>query len=185
LGNFLIKNAAQHLLAELPQLQHLVTLSPIPGFKTWLITKLQAAAAAGSSTAMTSSNGSLASSDISQEQQLLRAHEADLVTQVYAQLVQQQQQQQQQQTDGGSENSTSAGSSSSRGSTAAASALLQLVQCDAWLQLPDQQQQALQAVLLRLCAQYLLREKRRGWALDPVQHFHLKNGAWLWRINTR
>eukprot|EP00775_Hariotina_reticulata_P008578 gene8578-8760_t len=28
-------------------------------------------------------------------------------------------------------------------------------------------------------------QKRRRFALDPVAHFHLKNGAWLWRINCR
>jgi hypothetical protein len=186
LGNFLIKKAAQHLLAELPQLQHLVTLSPIPGFRAWLITKLQAAAAA----AATNSDGIDSSRDvgigshISQEQQLLPPHEADTVLHLYQQVAQLQQQNQQQQCTSTRESSTSTNPGSSSSSTAS-SALLQLVQRNAWLQLPDEQQQALQPVLLRLCAGYLLRERRRGWALDPVEHFHLKNGAWLWRINTR
>lgn len=26
-------------------------------------------------------------------------------------------------------------------------------------------------------------EKRRGYVLDPVAHFHLTNGASLWRLN--
>ncbi len=30
---------------------------------------------------------------------------------------------------------------------------------------------------------YLALEKRRGNALDPVAHFHLQNGASIWRIN--
>ena len=30
---------------------------------------------------------------------------------------------------------------------------------------------------------YLALEKRRGYALDPVAHFHLQNGASIWRIN--
>ncbi len=38
-------------------------------------------------------------------------------------------------------------------------------------------------VLLRLAAQYLLRESRGKRALDPVAHFHLANGARLERIN--
>jgi hypothetical protein len=177
LGNFLIKKAAQHLLAELPQLQHLVTLSPIPGFRTWLITKLQA----GSSSS--SSSTGMASSDSSQEQQLLQPHEADTVALLSQQLLQQQEQ-----ATTGSERTSSVSRSSSSSSSAAASAsaaLLQLVQTNTWLQLPEEQQQGLQPVLLRLCARYLLIERRRGWALDPVEHFHLKNGAWLWRINTR
>lgn len=42
---------------------------------------------------------------------------------------------------------------------------------------------ALQAPLMRLCAWYLHGEKHRGYALNPVAHFHLQNGAVLWRIN--
>nr|XP_020770741.1 malonyl-CoA decarboxylase, mitochondrial [Odocoileus virginianus texanus] len=42
---------------------------------------------------------------------------------------------------------------------------------------------ALQAPLMRLCAWYLYGEKHRGYALNPVAHFHLQNGAVLWRIN--
>jgi malonyl-CoA decarboxylase len=37
--------------------------------------------------------------------------------------------------------------------------------------------------LLRLCARYLLHEKRRGKPIDPVARFHLRNGARLERIN--
>jgi malonyl-CoA decarboxylase len=39
-----------------------------------------------------------------------------------------------------------------------------------------------QALLLRLCAEYLLNEKRKGRALDPVAAFHLNNGASVERI---
>ena len=42
---------------------------------------------------------------------------------------------------------------------------------------------AAEPVLLRLAAQYLLRESRGTRALDPVAHFHLANGARLERIN--
>ncbi|XP_011385448.1 malonyl-CoA decarboxylase, mitochondrial [Pteropus vampyrus] len=41
----------------------------------------------------------------------------------------------------------------------------------------------LQAPLMRLCAWYLYGEKHRGYALNPVTHFHLQNGAVMWRIN--
>ena len=30
---------------------------------------------------------------------------------------------------------------------------------------------------------YLTLEKRRGNAIDPVAHFHLQNGASIWRVN--
>ncbi|XP_067004355.2 malonyl-CoA decarboxylase, mitochondrial [Anabrus simplex] len=37
--------------------------------------------------------------------------------------------------------------------------------------------------LMRLCARYLYLEKRRGYALDSVANFHLRNGAVMWRLN--
>jgi malonyl-CoA decarboxylase len=44
--------------------------------------------------------------------------------------------------------------------------------------------QVLREPLMRLCARYLLRERRRsGRALDPVAHFHLSNGARIERVN--
>ena len=39
--------------------------------------------------------------------------------------------------------------------------------------------------LMRLAARYLLREKRRGAALDHVANFHLRNGAAVARLNWR
>jgi len=41
----------------------------------------------------------------------------------------------------------------------------------------------LKPILMRLCAHYLLNEKKKQVALDPVAHFHLTNGARLERIN--
>lgn len=46
----------------------------------------------------------------------------------------------------------------------------------------------LQPILMRLCARYLLEEKRKSGeepprARDPVEHFHLSNGARVERIN--
>ncbi|KAJ4976775.1 hypothetical protein NE237_001881 [Protea cynaroides] len=41
----------------------------------------------------------------------------------------------------------------------------------------------LQAPLMRLCARYLLQEKKRGKALDAVANFHLQNGAMIERLN--
>ncbi len=43
----------------------------------------------------------------------------------------------------------------------------------------------LEAPLLRLCAHYLLNEKRHEYARDRVGHFHLSNGARVERINWR
>ncbi|KAF9144582.1 hypothetical protein BGX20_007027 [Mortierella sp. AD010] len=41
----------------------------------------------------------------------------------------------------------------------------------------------LRPILSRLCARYLLLEKRRILALDPVANFHIRNGACVHRLN--
>ncbi|NIR12473.1 MAG: malonyl-CoA decarboxylase, partial [Gammaproteobacteria bacterium] len=38
-------------------------------------------------------------------------------------------------------------------------------------------------IIIRLCAHYLLEEKKGPGALDPVANFHLSNGARLEKIN--
>ena len=48
---------------------------------------------------------------------------------------------------------------------------------------PDWPSEHLAPRLLRLCARYLLHEKRGRQPLDPVARFHLRNGARLERIN--
>jgi malonyl-CoA decarboxylase len=39
--------------------------------------------------------------------------------------------------------------------------------------------ESIRPIITRLCKQYLLEEKRRGDALDPVANFHLRNGAFI------
>ena len=41
----------------------------------------------------------------------------------------------------------------------------------------------LKPLLMRLCAHYLIVEKRKTTALDSVAHFHLTNGAIMERLN--
>jgi malonyl-CoA decarboxylase len=46
--------------------------------------------------------------------------------------------------------------------------------------------EALRLPLMRLCAHYLVIEKgSKNWALDPVAHFHLTNGAHMEKLNWR
>ncbi len=47
----------------------------------------------------------------------------------------------------------------------------------------EKKAEVIKPVLTRLCAQYLVEEKRGNKALDPVANFHLANGARLERIN--
>lgn len=102
-GNFLIKQVAEELQREFPQLRRFATLSPIPGFRRWLDRK--------------------------------RAERP--------------------------------------GELAALAGL------DQNAAMPD----ALQRMLLPMCAYYLLRAKQDGEPLDPVARFHLGNGAALERLN--
>jgi malonyl-CoA decarboxylase len=174
LGKLLITRVVEGLRAEMPQLQHYATLSPIPNFAAWLATQLAkglgtpAAALGGSSKAAGS-----ATADVP----LLRPQEVQALLQLRAQLQQQ-----------GSSELPEGSSPSQAGSDASSGAALRLLQWllheGRWLQLPAAEP-LLRPLLLRLCARYLAQEKRRGSALDPVAHFHLRNGAVLWRINWR
>lgn len=175
LGNFLIKKAAKLLLGELPQLKTLVTLSPIPGFRPWLITRLRQAcvpAAAGIEAAAAAGVSNLQAS-------LLKDPEVTALIDLQG-------------NSAAMDHTSITGSSAVAGNktagshAAAAEVLLGLVDSNQWDCLPQQQQEeVLRPVLLRLCAVYLLLEKRRNFALDPVAHFHLRNGAQLWRVNWR
>lgn len=51
------------------------------------------------------------------------------------------------------------------------------------LPLLPQDQLLWRSILTKLALRYLLAEKRRGYALDPVANFHLRNGAELFGVN--
>ena len=108
-GDFLIKQVVHELAAEMPRLRKFATLSPIPGFRAWLVR---------------------ASSD----ERLPDGSDME-----------------------GIENP----------------------EWPAGPEIGDEEKER----LLRLCAHYLLREKRGRHPLDPVARFHLRNGARLERIN--
>lgn len=62
-------------------------------------------------------------------------------------------------------------------------AVKELLQTSDWYKDPVVSE-ALKAPLMRLCARYLVEEKRReGRAADPVANFHLSNGATIERLN--
>ena len=58
----------------------------------------------------------------------------------------------------------------------------QLLATDDWLD-NEELTTALRNPLMRLCAHYLVKEKRDEKARNPVTHFHLSNGARIERIN--
>lgn len=106
-GNFLIKRVVEALAADLKNLRHFATLSPIPGFRRWL-----------ENTAPT--------------QEITQA--------------------------------------------------LKALQQPEWHR-DAKRAEAAKKLLMPLCARYLVEEKRKNQALDPVAHFHLTNGAQMERLN--
>lgn len=60
--------------------------------------------------------------------------------------------------------------------------IVQLLATDDWLDNVELSA-CLRNPMMRLCANYLVREKRKERASDPVTHFHLSNGARVERIN--
>ena len=129
-GNFLIKRVVDRLAQEFPNLKTFATLSPIPGFVSWL-------------------KAQLAQGD---RGLLLPVERKVLGTALKVEK-------------GGK------------------GWLKQIIESGTWHQ-DEAVAKALRPILTRLCARYLVHEKREnGTAVDPVAHFHLSNGARMERIN--
>ncbi|GAQ79324.1 malonyl-CoA decarboxylase [Klebsormidium nitens] len=154
LGNLLLKGVVQILRAELPNLEIFSTLSPVPGFLPWLRPKLALHA---------SLTGDV---DSSFAEELLYQDEAQAILRAVlpAKLVE---------------------DSSDRTLHAeACGCLASLLFADGpdWVRNPVHAD-ALQGPLMRLCARYIYKEKKRGKALDGVTNFHVRNGATVERLN--
>ncbi|KAI9555443.1 hypothetical protein GHT06_017958 [Daphnia sinensis] len=133
LGQSLIKRALRALQAEIPSLQQHSTLSPIPGFRSWLLQQLRETER-GRKTV-------LADFDWGPAQQLINSTKENPFGQLRNLLVD-----------------------------------------SSWMR-EEAKATLLKHPLMRLCAHYLFVEKRRGFALDSVANFHLRNGAIMWRLN--
>jgi len=155
LGNFLIKQAAQELQREIPTLQMLVTLSPIPGFRQWLEERMHRELQGEEEDEQGAGLARM-------RRQLLTDAEASRCLEVLPH--------------------TAPSGRRACCQAAAVASLSEALSSDEWRANPKALD-ALKPILMRLCAHYLLRERRRKSALDPVANFHLRNGAWLWRIN--
>nr|XP_043609282.1 malonyl-CoA decarboxylase, mitochondrial isoform X2 [Erigeron canadensis] len=141
LGKFLIKRVIYLVKKDMPNISNFATLSPIPGFMQWLLSKL----------ASSESSGPIFCENI------LKPEEEKALVDAYAH------------------------------STAGKNGMEILLHLLAstnheWTQ-SDKLISELEPILLRLCARYLLREKKRGKALDSVANFHLQNGAMIGRLN--
>lgn len=128
-GNFLIKRVVDRLTHEFPHIKTFATLSPIPGFVSWL---KKAVAEGESRLLLPAERKALAAAGVRK---------------------------------------------------GAKGWLKEAVEAAKWAE-DEAVAKALKATLMRLCARYLVQEKRpNGRALDPVAHFHLSNGARMERLN--
>ncbi|KAJ1914578.1 hypothetical protein IWQ60_008759 [Tieghemiomyces parasiticus] len=167
LGNFLIKRVVRELQQTHPNLGVFCTLSPIPGFRAWLMRQF------GNGSVQVDADSVPAAIDMDHRPELEDYASAladpQLITPTdRARLAALRR------------DHTGA---SAADPTAWLTVLRDLVTTAAWA--GDQaSRDALHPVLMRLCAHYLTHQKRGGlWALDPVANFHLRNGAVVHRIN--
>ncbi|KAG8365383.1 hypothetical protein BUALT_Bualt18G0099000 [Buddleja alternifolia] len=141
LGKFLIKRVIDVVRRDMPRISTFATLSPIPGYMQWLLSKLASAER----------------SDSTFSENLLKPEEETALLDAAEEF-----------TTGKNAIEVMWNLLSSTSLEWANSEKLSLV---------------LKTPLMRLCARYLLQEKKRGKALDSVGNFHLQNGAMIGRIN--
>eukprot|EP01018_Ginkgo_biloba_P033141 Gb_39933 [translate_table: standard] len=157
LGKFLIKRVVDLLRQEMPHVKMFATLSPIPGFMQWLLSKLASQSKlAHSSSARDTDLMEEASASTFKENLLLPEEEKAIMDACV-------------ETDGSSN---------------AMQIMYKLLISSRhdWAK-----SEALSSVLcpplMRLCTRYILKEKKRGKALDPITNFHVQNGAIVERLN--
>ncbi|XP_039131115.1 malonyl-CoA decarboxylase, mitochondrial isoform X2 [Dioscorea cayenensis subsp. rotundata] len=157
LGKFLIKRVIELIRREMPHITTFATLSPIPGFMQWLLSKLASQFKIGKTeTEDASTLSHMGFGSVFRENILLPEEEKMIVD-------------------------SSVGYAVGNSGLEIMKNLLASTNNE-WIK-SDCLLKALKPPLLRLCARYLLKERKRGKALDPVANFHLQNGAMIERIN--
>ncbi|XP_020523376.1 malonyl-CoA decarboxylase, mitochondrial isoform X2 [Amborella trichopoda] len=157
LGKFLIKRVIELVRRDMPCVLTFATLSPIPGYIQWLLSKLASQLKLAE---LDSEDKRVSSEDMTartfRENLLYPEEEQEILASC-------------------AENPTG---------NSAVEVMLCLLRSrnPEWVK-SDRLLAALQAPLMRLCSRYLVREKKRGKALDAVANFHLQNGAMIHRLN--
>lgn len=153
LGKFLIKRVINLVKRDMPHISTFATLSPIPGFMQWLLAKL-----ASQSTLAEVEGTSNSSADNSTFcENVLEPEEEKALMDSSGDFAS---------GKNGMEVMLNLLTSPNHEWTNSATLL-----------------SVLKPPLMRLCARYLVQEKKRGKSLDSVANFHLQNGAMVERIN--
>ncbi len=180
-GSFLIKRVVDDLSRQFPRLKHFATLSPIPGFRRWLREQ-----------PLLPPEGCLQPNEVKALEELQRS------------AVPSPKEEEAQRRAGGtapretgphgtephaagpretdSREAASREAASREAAPREAGLLEAVLDHPAWVYQP-RVAEALQPILMRLCARYLLQAKRGNQPLDPVARFHLGNGASIERLN--
>lgn len=153
LGKFLIKRVIDLVKREMPHVSTFATLSPIPGFMQWLLSKL----ASQSRFAELETEGISHLPGSTFREVILNPDEERAIFDSFSDF-----------TPGKSVMDILLNLLTSKNYEWAKS---------------DSLLEVLRAPLMRLCRRYLLQEKKRGKALDAVSNFHLQNGAMIGRLN--
>lgn len=155
LGKFLIKRVITLVKKDMPHISIFATLSPIPGYMQWLLSKL--ASQSKLSEVEDTSQSSAERSNSAFQENILEPEEESALLDISGEF--------------------------GTGKNGMEVMLSLLTSTNHEWTNSDRLLSVLKAPLMRLCARYLLKEKKRGKALDSVANFHLQNGAMVERIN--
>ncbi|XP_050232336.1 uncharacterized protein LOC126681017 isoform X2 [Mercurialis annua] len=155
LGKLLIKRVITLVKRDMPHISIFATLSPIPGFMPWLVSKLasQSVLAEAENMSKASSSGLVSMF----QENILEPNEERSLMKCTRELF--------------------------PGKNGMEVMLQLLSSTNYGWNKSDELVTALKPPLMRLCTRYLLQEKKRGKALDSVANFHLQNGAMIERLN--
>ncbi|XP_022142594.1 malonyl-CoA decarboxylase, mitochondrial isoform X2 [Momordica charantia] len=155
LGKFLIKRVITLVKRDMAYISTFATLSPIPGFMHWLLPKLASQSNLAEKEVASRSSGNESASTFWEN--ILEPEEERVLLESSQEFVT---------GKNGMEVMLKLLTLSNHGWTSSTKLL-----------------SALKHPLMRLCARYLVEEKKRGKALDSVANFHLQNGAMIERLN--
>ncbi|KAM5588791.1 hypothetical protein ABKV19_006980 [Rosa sericea] len=155
LGKFLIKRVITLVRKDMPHISTFATLSPIPGYMQWLLSKLASQSKLAEGEDMPNSSADRSGSTFSEN--ILEPEEERALMDASVEFT--------------------------TGKNSMEVMLNLLTSANHEWTKSDKLLSVLKPPLMRLCARYLLQEKKRGKALDSVANFHLQNGAMVERIN--
>lgn len=142
LGNLIIKQVSQAIISEFPHIDQLSSLSPIPGFREYLLNEISSIIQGKAKKCETFFTN--------EEQRLMEEHIFN--------------------------------KQPPKDPISFWQEISKLIRTNSWVE-DENLINLFKNPLMRKGAYYLYAEKRRGYVVNPVANFHLRNGAVIWRLN--